>query len=138
MNHMYNQPATRKQHGFTLIELLVVITIIGFLAAVALPSYQQYIIRGHRAAAQAQMLDIANRQQQYILSNRRYTTTLSEIGYTLPTEIAARYSLGIAVPEGAPPSFTITFTPTTIQRIDGPLVLTNAGVKLRNGVASQW
>ncbi|MBZ0095006.1 MAG: type IV pilin protein [Sulfuricella sp.] len=130
----------RNTAGFTLIELMVVIAIIGILAAVALPSYQQYLIRGHRAAAQSQMMDIANREQQYILSNRVYTETGSDLGYSLPSDVGARYGYSIDVDNGSPPSFTITFTPIvgTPQASDGILVITSEGVKTRAGDASKW
>jgi type IV pilus assembly protein PilE len=126
--------------GFTLIELMVVIAIVGILAAVALPSYQQYIVRGHRAAAQSEMMDIANREQQYILSNRIYTATGSDLGYSLPSDVGARYTYLIEVDNGSPPSFIITFEPKvgTSQVSDGALVLTSEGVKTRAGDASKW
>ncbi len=49
---------------------MIVVVIIGILAAIALPNYRQYVIRSNRTAAQAQMLEIANRQQQFLLANR--------------------------------------------------------------------
>jgi type IV pilus assembly protein PilE len=131
--------AMKASKGFTLIELMIAVAIVGLLAAVALPSYQAYLKRGHRSAAQAQMLDIANREQQYILANRVYTASGSNLGYALPSAVAAKYTYAITVDNvGSPPSFTITFTATGTQSSDGPLVLTSAGVKTRSGDPAKW
>lgn len=48
------------QHGFTLVEILVVVVIVAVLAAIALPNYQRYIQRGHRAQARAGLLQAAH------------------------------------------------------------------------------
>lgn len=130
-------PARPSSRGFTLIELMIAVAVVAILAAVALPSYQQYVIRGKRAAAQAEMMDIANRQQQFLLANRSYASkaTLEASGYALPTEVSAHYTYDIAVGAGAVPSFTITFTATGSQASDGPLGLTSAGVKTP---AAKW
>lgn len=129
-----------KQQGFTLIELMVTVVIIGILAAIALPNYQQYIVRSNRAAAQAEMMDIANRQQQLLLANRSYaahdSTAWTNSAYTLPTAVGSKYTYTIGVnASGEVPSYTITFNPisTGPQASDGALTLTSAGVKTPAG-----
>jgi type IV pilus assembly protein PilE len=133
---------TGTQRGFTLIEMMITVVIIGILAAIAVPSYTQYIIRSNRSAAQAEMMDIANRQQQLLLANRSYAahdaTAWTSTGYTLPAEVASRYTYAIAVnAAGAVPFYTITFTPisTSPQHGDGALTLTSDGTK---GPSGKW
>ena len=118
-------------HGFTLIELMIAVAIVGILAAVAYPAYTQYMIRANRAAAQAEMMNIANRQQQFLLTNRNYASqaTLEASGYALPSDVSSKYSYAIVVGAGAVPSYTLTFTPAGIQASDGSLVITSEGVK---------
>ncbi len=128
-----------RVRGFTLIELMVTVAIVAILAAVALPSYQQYIIRSNRAAAQAEMMDLANRQQQFFLANRSYATTLAALNYSLPSDLSGRYqvtdaSLGVNN-AATPPNFTITFTAQGAQASDGNLSLTSEGVK---SPADKW
>ena len=120
-----------KQHGFTLIELMITVAIIGILAAVAYPSYTSYIIKGNRAGAKAQMLDIANRQQQFMLANRAYATKamLTTSGYALPTEVSTKYSYSITLGTGAVPGYLITFTAIGNQASDGDLTINSEGVK---------
>jgi type IV pilus assembly protein PilE len=119
----------RSQAGFTLIELMVVIAIVAILLAVALPAYQNQVIRGHRAAAKSEMLDIANRQQQFLLANRSYAATVGALGYTLPAEVAAHYTPTITLGAAAAPSYSMTFTAIGRQASDGPLTITSEGAK---------
>ncbi len=118
------------QKGFTLIEMLIAVVIVGILAAIALPSYQQQVIRANRSAAQSQMMEIANREQQYLLANRSYASkTILAVSYTLPSEVSSKYTYGITVGSAAAPSYVITFTPTGTQTSDGVLTLSSEGVK---------
>ncbi|AGU49810.1 prepilin-type N-terminal cleavage/methylation domain-containing protein [Variovorax paradoxus B4] len=128
---------SRKRNGFTLIELMITVAIIAILASIAYPSYQQYIIRSKRSAAQAQMMDIANRQQQFLLANRGYASkdALTASGYALPAEVAANYGYTITLQDASTqvPSFLLTFSPTGSQQRDGDLTLDNQGVKTPAG-----
>ena len=110
---------------------MITVAVIGILAAIALPSYQQYIIRGKRAAAQSEMMEIANRQQQFLIANRAYLdkTTLLASGYALPSDVSSNYNYTITLGAGTVPYFEIKFTPTGSQSGDGDLTLDSEGKK---------
>ncbi|MFC4307624.1 type IV pilin protein [Steroidobacter flavus] len=128
-----------SQQGFTLIELMITVVIVAILATVALPSYRQYVIRANRAAAKEAMMDIANRQQQFLLAHRGYAdkTAFVATGYTLPPEVSSHYTWTMApiAGLGARPSFLITFTPTGSQASDGAITLDSQG---RKAPAEKW
>ena len=64
----------RNQAGFTLIELLVVMAIIGILAAIAIPNFQQYRQRGFDARAKTDVYNLATAQEAYFLANEAYSS----------------------------------------------------------------
>ena len=124
----------KKQAGVTLIELVIVVIIVGILAAIAIPSYRQYVIKGNRRAAQALMMDIANRERQYFIGSREFASK-ADLAYSLPTDVSDNYTYDIALVAGPPPTFTITFTAIGGQVSDGNLTLTSEGDK---GPAGKW
>jgi type IV pilus assembly protein PilE len=123
--------------GFTLIELMIVVAVVGILSMIALPQYQQYVIRGNRAAAEAFMMDVASRQKQYMLDARSYAPDLATLTMTAPTNVSNNYNVTVSalVVAGAPPTFTVTaaVVPSSKQANDGNLTLDDLGTKLPVG-----
>jgi type IV pilus assembly protein PilE len=137
--------AKSRIRGFTLVELMIVATLVGVLAAIAYPSYQEYQKRARRSAAETFMLDLANRQQQYLLDQRSYagattctTAGLTTLNVTVPAEVSTFYDVCIQA-GGPPPTFTIKSTPKsgTMMAGDGDLTIDQIGTKLVGGAASE-
>lgn len=121
-------------------ELLITVAVLSILVGIAVPNYRQYVIRGKRSAAQAVMMDIANREQQFLLANRRYAdkATLESNGFALPAEVRENYTWDISLGAGSRPSFVITFTGVGTQAADNspqPLTLSSSGEK---APAEKW
>jgi type IV pilus assembly protein PilE len=69
----------RSNSGFTLIEMIIVVVIIGILASVAYPGYQEYMKRGQRSEGQALLNEAASRQERYFSQNNAYVTTDTDL-----------------------------------------------------------
>jgi type IV pilus assembly protein PilE len=128
-----------RSAGFTLIEIMIVVVVVAILAAVAYPSYQDHLRKGRRAAAQSFMMEIANKQQQYLIDTRGYALgagAVAALGLTVATDVSNYYTLNVdPAVATTPPSFNITATPIAggPQAVDGVLELNHLGAKVRNG-----
>ena len=77
-----NKPAHLRQAGFTLIELMVVVAIVAIIFAIAFPSYERYVVRAKRAVGQNMLMQVADRQQQFFMDNKRFAADLTNLGFT--------------------------------------------------------
>jgi type IV pilus assembly protein PilE len=126
--------------GFSLVELMIAVAIAGILASIAYPSYTAHLVRGNRSAAQSLMLEVAARQERFLLDRRGYTDVIGAGGLSmnLPQEVANHYDVLLAVDNSAtPPIYTIVAAPLAGSRqlADGPLTLTSQGTRLP---AEKW
>jgi type IV pilus assembly protein PilE len=119
----------KETRGFNLIELMIVVAVIAIIATIAWPSYTNYVIRANRSVAQQFMMQIAQRQEQFMLDQRAYANSLGALNLTAPAEVAGKYTFEVAVDAGPPPTYTITATATGSQASDGNLTLNSLGQK---------
>lgn len=117
--------------GFTLIEVMIAVVIVGILAAIAYPSYIDYIIKSGRSEGVAAVMNVANLQEQYYLDNRAYTTDMTKLG--LPANPFVTEHGYYSVASAGTSSFTITATAKGNQASRdstcATITMTSAGVK---------
>lgn len=135
-NRQRYAPGRSTCNGFTLIELMIVLVVVSILAAIAYPSYQQYVNRSKRSDGKNALLELASRQERFYFDNNTYTTSLSDLNYD-STSPEGYYTLSIAAGNSGniATSYEMTATPASpfSDAQCGNLSLDSRGVKDRTG-----
>jgi type IV pilus assembly protein PilE len=134
--------AYTRERGVTLIELMITVAIVAILAAIAYPSYTQYVLRSHRTAAKTALHDMASRQERFFSTNNTYATTLAQLNYpaggsAIPDASSHYYDLSINAANAT--SYTLWAAPAGSQLNDaecGTFTLDQLGNQGMNGGTS--
>lgn len=138
--------------GFTLIEIMMVIAIIGILAAIALPGYEQYVTRSKRGLAKSAIVQVMDRQAQFFVDNKRFATDLTDLGYgedgfginRSGKEVASTSADRVYIVQLASGASTMAFTMEAVPQLSqatkdakcGTLQITHTGVKSVTGTGT--
>lgn len=138
---MSNFTSARKGAGFTLIEVMIAVAIIGILAAIAYPSYQEYINKSRRAEAQVALLELSQFLERHYTAKGGYLIngTSGGSGPVLPFTKAPRdgtqefYTLSLNAVTAR--TYTLQAAPKNGMAGDkcGTFTLTNTGKKAVSG-----
>ncbi|WP_082695990.1 pilin [Aquitalea pelogenes] len=102
----------RRNNGFTLIELMIVVAIIGILAAIAIPAYQDYTVRAKVAEGLTYADHAKTSVSESYISNGYWPSTNASAG--LPSSLTGNYVSNVQVAASAGVSvITVSFNAST-------------------------
>lgn len=129
-------PVSRElgARGFTLVEIMLALVVVGVLAAVALPAYQQAVQKGRRSDAIAMLTAVQQAQERWRANRTGYAANLSDLGFSSSQSPKGYYE--IALSNVAMSTYTVTATPISSGAQAKDSVCAKLGIAVSGGQVS--
>jgi type IV pilus assembly protein PilE len=125
--------AAAESSGFSLLELMITVGILSILAAIAIPSYQHYVLKSHRTDAKTALFNLASMEERFFSTSSTYSTLPTDLGYSAASfpfnTLNADYTISQSgfvpavppsalAPAGTPATYAFTATAIGVQAND--------------------
>lgn len=142
-----HRPTPVREAGFTLIEMMIVVVIVAILAAIAIPSYTDFVMRGRLMDAHAKLGDLRGQMERYFLDNRTYQDTSgalcgiddAAINMTANYNADGGRSFDLTCAAATPTTYTITATGVAAKGMSGfTFTVDQANVRATTAAPAGW